>query len=715
MFAGISAALKSAAQNAILQAEKHLPDPESDVTILANRLLKALFLVKYVDTFKATPRNLAVLVYDRFGLDLNSLGKQVQEALTLLETQSYVQRNGNVYEYLTNEEQEIEKEIKNVDIDPSEVSAKLFKYLSADILKANKLKYAKNGQDFPFGYKLDDIVHGKHHELSIHFITPETNYSDEEILNQSMGLDELRVFLGRDKRLLGDLRLLLKTEKYTKQRTSSGATPSVLTILQNKQNHNVDREKELIERLRQAIGKAALIINAATIQSNSQDAVGRVTDGFQELVSRTYLNLKLLNGKVYSEQYVAEVINNDGKLFEGPDLSVLASPAAEVESWIKLQSNGSEQVTIKKLVSRFESKPHGWDLGSIEVVLAWLVAAGKVALSVDSNPVSRTESAALIRNTAKHPHARVSLQKAYDPARVNLFKNFCTEFFDDGSVPSDPTELAQFGKKGLSASRAELNSIVSASRYPFVGQLSSAIDLLDQVIDKPLDWYLGEFNLADELKEAKEDSIDPIKSFLNGQQAKIYDEAQQWLNENKSNLSYLPPGSADTVKKLLDDPNAFRGNKMNQLKVAKDELDGQLKDIATQKRHKVTAEIEDRKTEILGCAAYLHATPEAQRSAVRVIDQIVSRLAQESNIALILQTGTSFENERYPKLIEQLNASHQPTGTGPIAPKPMVAVGKIKAVGIAGILETEADVDRYLVALREALVATVNDGKGITL
>ena len=57
----------------------------------------------YVDSFKATPRNLTVLVYDRFGLDLKGLGKQVQEALNLLEAQSYVQRNGNIYDYLTNE------------------------------------------------------------------------------------------------------------------------------------------------------------------------------------------------------------------------------------------------------------------------------------------------------------------------------------------------------------------------------------------------------------------------------------------------------------------------------------------------------------------------------------------------------------------------------------------------------------------------------------
>ena len=112
--------------------------------------------MKYVESFQATPRNLTVLVYDRFGLDLPALSEQVKEALTLLESQTYIQRNGNAYEYLTNEEQEIEQEIKNVDIDASEVSARLFKILSGDVIKTNRIRYAKNGQDFPFGFKLDD-------------------------------------------------------------------------------------------------------------------------------------------------------------------------------------------------------------------------------------------------------------------------------------------------------------------------------------------------------------------------------------------------------------------------------------------------------------------------------------------------------------------------------------------------------------------------------
>src|SRR5207248_10397279 len=123
------------AMSSIDVAERHLDNQ------LAVRLLKALFLVKYIESFRATPRNLTVLLYDRFGLDLPALSEDVKEALILLETQTYVQRNGNIYEYLTNEEQVIEEEIKNVDIDASEVSARLFKILYGDVIKINKLRY----------------------------------------------------------------------------------------------------------------------------------------------------------------------------------------------------------------------------------------------------------------------------------------------------------------------------------------------------------------------------------------------------------------------------------------------------------------------------------------------------------------------------------------------------------------------------------------------
>ena len=45
----------------------------------------------------------------------------------------------------------------------------------------------------------------------------------------------------------------------------------------------------------------------------------------------------------------------------------------------------------------------------------------------------------------------------------------------------------------------------------------------------------------------------------------------------------------------------------------------------------------------------------------------------------------------------------------------MVSVKTISVPGASGVIESEDDVDAYLAKYRAALVATLNDGKRITL
>lgn len=709
MFAGIRASLKSAAQRSIDVAERNLDNQ------LAIRLLKALFLVKYVESFQATPRNLTVLVYDRFGLDLPALAEDVKEALTLLETQTYVQRSGNVYEYLTNEEQIIEEEIKNVDIDASEVSSQLFKILSGDVIKTSKIRYGKNGQDFPFGFKLDDQVHGQQKELSVHFITPEYPFTAEEMRMHSAGKDELRVILEPDERVLSDLRLLLKTDKYTKRKQTTSLSAIEEEILRSKAALNREREKELVQRIQSSVGKAGLVINAADVPASSQDALGRVTEGFQELISRTYTQLKLLGGVTYSEQQVAGAANADSGLFDADDLLKMDPPADEVLSFIVRKEGLGEQVTMKTIVDTFQAKPYGWDLASIEVIVASLIGFSKVTLTVDGNVLKRSEVATALRNTQKHSHAIVAPQKIFDERKVANFRKFCTEFFDEGSAPKDPLELARHGADKLKGKLDELKATVSGSRYPFVDQLSEPIGLLEQAVGKPDDWYLTNFNLGDDLLEAKENLIDPIQSFLSGAQRSIYDEASALLTSHSSNLSYLPAGSDETVKNVLADPNAFRGNKMAQLKQTSDDLRNQIDSIVTTNRAAVTSAIEERKTELVATDFYVKATTEAQQRVDQSVDQTLERVASESQIALILQIGSNFESGDYPALLDLLAASQQEGGDDAPPPKQTVSVKTITVPGATGVLESEVDVDEYLAALRDVLVQTLNDGKRITL
>jgi hypothetical protein len=712
MFAGIRASLKSAAQRSIDVAEHNLDNP------LAVRLLKALFLVKYVESFQATPRNLTVLVYDRFGLDLPALSEQVKEALTLLETQTYIQRNGNSYEYLTNEEQLIEEEIKNVDIDASEVSGRLFKILSGDVIKTNKIRYAKNGQDFPFGFKLDDQAHGPQRELAVHFISPEYPYSPEEIRMHSAGKDELRVILEPDARVLSDLRLLIKTEKYIKRKQSTSISATEGQILQTKGAQNIEREKELIERVKASVGKSTLIINASDITSSSQDALGRVTDGFQDLISRTYTQLKLLGGTTYSEQQVAGAANPDNGLFDADIVSRLFAPAEEVLSFVLRKEVLGEQVTMKSIVDSFQAKPYGWDVASIEVLIAFLVGTSKVTLTVDGNVLKRSEVGPTLRNTQKHAHTVVAPQKTFDEHKVAAFRKFCTDFFDEGNTPKDPLELARHGADKLKAKRDELKATMTGSKYPFVTQLSAPIDLLDQVVGKPDDWYLTDFSLGEDLLDAKESTIDPIQAFLSGGQKVIYDDAADLLTIHSSNLGYLQAGSDAMVSAALTDSNAFRGNKMAQLKQATDQLRSQIDEVVTANRGEAVEVIEGRKAEIEGSAFYAKATPDAQESVLWRVDQVISRVRIEKQIALIRELGSSFEETVYPGLLDQLAASQQggddDDGRTP-PPKQTVSVKTISANGVSGVLETEEDVDRYLAALRDALVQTLNDGKRISL
>lgn len=710
MFAGIRASLKSAAQRSIDVAERNLDNP------LAVRLLKALFLVKYVESFQATARNLTVLVYDRFGLDLPALSAQVKEALTVLETQTYVQRNGNIYEYLTNEEQVIEEEIKNVDIDASEVSGRLFKILSGDVIKTSKIRYAKNGQDFPFGFKLDDQAHGPQRELAVHFISPEYPYTPDEIRMHSAGKDELRVILEPDARVLADLRLLIKTEKYIKRKQGTSISPIEVQILQTKGAQNVDREKELVERLRTSVGKSTLVINAADISLGSQDALVRVTDGFQDLIGRTYTQLKLLGDVTYSEQQVAAATNPDAGLFDAETASKLFAPAEEVLSFVLRKDTLGEQVTVKTIVDSFTAKPYGWDLASIEVLIGFLIGTSKVTLAVDGNVLKRSEVATALRNTQKHAHAVVSPQKTFDERRVAEFRKFCTDFFDEGNTPKDPRELARHGADRLKAKRDELKATMTGSKYPFVSQLSGPIALLDLVVGKPDEWYLTEFNGRDDLLDAKDNLIDPIQAFLSGGQKVIYDEAAELLTTHSTNLGYLPPGSEASVRAALDDVQAFRGNKMALLKVASDELRAQIDETVASSRNGIAQAIEGRRAEIEASTYYLKATPEAQQSVLRSVDSALSRLRALNQVAHIREIGSTFEATVYPSLLDQLAASPQ-NGQDENVPPPRqtVSVKTISASGVSGVLETEDDVDRYLGALRASLVKALNEGKRISL
>ena len=347
--------------------------------------------------------------------------------------------------------------------------------------------------------------------------------------------------------------------------------------------------------------------------------------------------------------------------------------------------------------------------------MASLVGASKVTLTMDGNVLKRTEIATALRNTQKHGHQVIAAQKTFDERKVATFRKFCIDFFDEPSAPKDPLELARHGGDKLKGKLDELRAALNVSRYPFVQQLGGPIDLLEQAVGKSDDWYLNDFDLGDDLLEAKDHVIDPIQSFVNGPQRTIYDDAAALLTTHASNLNYLPSGSDEAIKTALADPNAFRGSKMAQLKQATDALRGQIDSVVADSRAAVASTVERRRSELADTAYYAAATPEAQQRAVQRIDQTLARIATENQVALIQQIGSNFESSEYPGLLDLLASSPATPSPDPEPVKQTVSVKTVLVPGASGVLETEADVDNYLTALRSALIETLNDGKRITL
>jgi len=720
MFTGIRQAVKSAATRNIATAQAQLPEgPVRDVAV---RLLKALFLVKYVGDFSATPRNLTVLLYDRFGQDLTELNRQVSQALDLLEQQTYVQRNGSAYEYLTNEEQDIENEIKSTDVDSEEISKLLASVISQDVVRGSSVRHSVTGRDFKYQMLLDEFSYSRAQPLSVHYISSALGLSRGAVVAQSMGRDELRVVLADDARMYQDLRLLVQTDKYVRLRAGSSLTDSQSHILDSKKRQNSKRRKELTARVKQAISNAELIIGGASIAASASDPVQRVQEGMEQLITRTYPYLSMLGSIQYSESDIARVASEDPALLDR-STDTLQPLAEEVHTWISSQRSLGVRTTVKQVVSHFEGKPYGWTLASILCALTRLAATSRASLTLDGSTVKRTELPALLPNGKKHEAIAATPQRSFDAAVVSGLRSFAQEFFATGQLPNDPMELADDVGKRLEDEYRTLKQQQDTfvNIYPFLAVLNAPLTLIREVMGRGTEWYLGQFPArTDELLDAKQDVIDPVSQFLTGSQKTIYDDAVRLLSERKDTLRYLKTDEASRVKSLLADQNIFRGQRMKRLRDATGELRAATDRILTDESTEASGLIHERANDLRSSAAWEYATDATRTEVDRRIDAATQQVAEAVSVPVIRQLAREFDEENYDELLAVLEADrHQAENSAeantPTPPASAVVPLRQLPRPRRRVLRTSADVDAYVDELRNILHNAVVSGKQVSL
>jgi hypothetical protein len=345
----------------VIRADKQqtMVTAQNQVGELELRILKALFLLKWVPQFKSTARNIAILLIQEPNFDIRAHEQAVKDALINLESQSYLQRSGEIYEFLTDKEKDVEQEIKRVEVPDSVVVKTLHGVVFDDVLRSNKIRFEDIGNDYPFAQKIDDgLIKGRDTDVMVNLVTPEhPNYGSEGILHsRNMGGTELMAILPAKDRLLDQIRSYLKTDLYIRQ-NSGGEDEALNAILAVRSRQNSARRQEITQIADDLLRTAVLVVNGQTLSVGEGDPKNRFSKAYQELIRSAFPKLKMIRGS-FSEATVAQVVKEQDDLLEGSAIQLSEAEQEVLVDVERLQKLG-ERLSAEDLVRKFEARPYG--------------------------------------------------------------------------------------------------------------------------------------------------------------------------------------------------------------------------------------------------------------------------------------------------------------------------------------------------------------------
>ncbi len=715
MYDGISASIRGDMQTTIKMAEARLGEG------LPIRILKSLFLLKWVREFKATPRNVAILLIDRPDIDIRAHEKAVRDALAQLESQSYLQRNADIFEFLTDIEKDVEVEIKNTEIDESQVADLLSKVLFSDVLRDPKIRYEGNGQDYAYGRKLDDALIGREADIALNIITTEhPNHTNATTLAaQNTGKAELLAVLPADASLGEQARLYLKTQKYIQQNTGAG-DDSRKAILDQRSQQNSIRRSAMQELATQFLSKAPLYLNGSRLDSVGEgDARNRFAKACQELISFSFPSLRMLKG-AYNETTLSQaLLAQDDLLTSGTQTPSEAEQ--EILTYVMRNQNNGERTSVEEIVRYFGRRPYGWYPMAVLTLVSRLFRMGKVELRT-TELLDAHSALEHLKSSRQHGSVRVRLQEQFDATKVNALKTFHHDFFDRANSGTEARSVGQFTSEALAAEARDLTVLLDqAGRYAFLEPLRPSVTRLTALAEKDYTYLLNHLaEFQDDLLTAKDDLLSPVKAFMHGPQRAAFDEAIAFLREEEANFAEVEAAEVKPLRDLAASAHPYRGNAVPTAKAAVTKLRGLLADLLGTERDRAMATLD-------GQQARLQAVPDFASLSEPARQQVLSSSlsARESIRSARFVTGIRdrlqrYIGQEYPAqlaLASKLAAAGK-TGGGKASKEPPVQytpASSLKPNCNLPYIATEAELDQWLAALRSVGLEELKKGNRISL
>jgi len=719
MYEGIKDVLQSNIQSDILQADRSI-DSE-----LAKSVLRALFLVKYVKGFTATTSNIAILLLPNFDVNLSEFHRQVQEALNLLENQTYIQRSSvDVYEYLTNQEKDVENEIKNTEIEPTAPGTLLSGYLFDEILRDSKVKLDSNNQPYEFGKKIDDNLVHREKEFYVNFITPlkSDGVSADNIVMWSSGRpNDLIVYLPEYKRLYEELRLIVKTEKYIQTTNSPAIDSTKRHILNERSQQNIERKRTIISQLKECIGDAKMYLNGTELNEiTTKEPKTKITLGVQQLIKTIYTNINMLTVEFTEEDLKRIIYNQDDVLFT----DTIHPVEAEVLNRIQRNKLSTDRTTIKYLLDCFSGRPYGWYQAAVLCIIAKLYKRNKISIKQDGSILEDKAILEALQKSNQYANTIIELEEEIRSSQISKLKNFYQEYFDEPNLGNEAKEISKLFKERMEKEVADITDMYKRrSRFSFLDSLAEPLLRLRAVADKEHPYFFNALDMyQNDLMDDKENIIDLVKRFMNGTQSVIFENILQYLENNSANFEYVSNEPLSILHAVRESTSPYKGTLLQEAKTALELVQKEVASLQITEREHALNTIKQRIDKLSTFEEFITLDSIQQDDILAPFEKAQKEIETEKFIGNIRAKAVSVTTNLYQRQVETMmqlaNQSEEGEQDTTMPPKPSILFVRKDSIHIKfnkPSLETEQDVENYLVALKEQYLRIINDNKRISL
>lgn len=565
-------------KSVIMKAEKNENLNEFDVS-----LLKVLFLIKYVKELKANLDNLTILMISHLDEDIPDLRKKISKSVDRLENETLISKNADTYSFLTNEEQDINREIKNERVELGEVLNKASDIIFYDIYDEKKFRY-NNRYNFGFNKAIDTIDSGMHkNDIGIRIISPYYDFNlqtspqstltdaneDEKIHNALKGLsdekNEVILYLNKDFTVFKEITEILQIEKYLRIH----GTEIKRSLRDAKQEELQDKSSNVVILLEKSLKQSEIFVKGSKVNIVEKNVKDRIDDALNDLISKVYHKLKYMDFAPDKNDIISTIKEqSQGTL--APGVSKSNNALNDVDDYIKTQSANFVKPSLKTILQRFTSAPYGFVDDDVVWLLAKLFSQQRISLILNSEMVSlRTHKAEDIFKylTGKDYKEKVLVEKKKETSekKLKIVKLVLKDVFDTIESSSNDeviheTFVTQADKK-LTTIKDCLTYYRGNARYPGKQILEDARELIiDATSIKSLDQFFDYvFKHENDFLDMGEDTYNVIQFFNN--QKTYFDEAVKTYEIFESNKNFITDdvliSIAESIRKILDLANPY--------------------------------------------------------------------------------------------------------------------------------------------------------------